>query len=213
MKINQIVVGALTVNCYIISTDKNNAVIIDAGAEANSIIKFVEENKLIVKAIVLTHGHFDHIWAVKAIKDKTGAKIYIHTSDGEMMTDSVKNLAAMFEDTEIFAGVEADVLLNDGDIIEVDEVKLKLMHTPGHSKGSSVYIMDDIIFSGDTLFNGGSGRTDFYGGNIQILTNSLENLAALEGDYTVLSGHGEQTTLNYERRTNPYMGKSYDDIF
>lgn len=104
------------------------------------------------------------------------------------------------------------VPLQDGDTLSLDELTVKLIHTPGHSRGSSVYIIGEDLFSGDTLFRGSMGRHDFYGGDYQTLINSLKKLAALPGDYQVHPGHDQDTTLNYERNTNPYLGMmSYDD--
>ncbi len=213
MTINKISVGELSTNCYIIKTDNNNAIIIDAGANAKGIMDFIDKNNLTVKALVLTHGHFDHIGAVSEIKDKTGAKVYIHESDAELLDDADNSMAIHLIDMKNYIITKPDVLLKDGDTIEVDEVKLTVIHTPGHTKGSCVFITGEVMFAGDTLFCGGIGRTDLYGGNMQTMKASLKKLALINDDFTVLSGHGDQTTLSYEKRTNPYMGTNYDDIF
>lgn len=212
MQINNLSVGELSTNCYIIVTQKNNGIVIDPGGSFGQIKLFIETNNIHVTAIVLTHGHYDHIGAVSELKKLTNAKLYIHKDDNEMLGSAQKCLATLFDDSE-FKPIKADVLLKNGDKITVDEVILTTMHTRGHTKGSCVFLCDDVMFSGDTLFKNGFGRTDLYGGNIEELRHSLCDLAHLEGDYTILSGHGEQTTLAYEKITNPYMGTNYDDIF
>lgn len=213
MKINQLQVGELSTNCYIVTTEKNNAIVIDAGGSFEAIKKFLEENDITVKAIVLTHGHYDHIEAVNSLKELTNAPLYIHKDDEELIICPEKSLSTHFTDFTNFIPLKADVLLKDGDLITVDDVTLKTVHTTGHTKGSCVFCCDGFMFAGDTLFKNGCGRTDLYGGNMDNMRISMRKLADLEGDYTVLSGHGEQTKLSYERLTNQYMGASYDDIF
>lgn len=203
MNIITIETNAFGENCYIVASAKGNAAVIDPGGKADEILAYLKSNDLSVKKILLTHGHFDHVAAVCRLKDATGAEICIHESDGQMLTSAEQNLAAMFG--ESYQPVQPDLLLRDGDKITLDELAFTVLHTPGHTPGSVCYLMDETIFSGDTLFAGSIGRTDFPGGSYSQLSGSLKRLTALEGDYAVLSGHGEQTTLEHERAANPYL--------
>ena len=213
MKINQLQVGELSTNCYIVATEKNNGIVIDAGGSFESIKKFLEQSKITVKAIVLTHGHFDHISAINELKNLTNAPVYIHKDDEELILSPEKSLSTHFIDFSDFIPIKADVLLQDGDVITVDELNFTTIHTTGHTKGSCVFCCEGVMFAGDTLFKDGCGRTDLYGGNMDNMRISLRKLADLEGDYKVLPGHGEHTKMSYERLTNQYMGASYDDLF
>lgn len=206
MKIIVMQVGMLSVNCYIVVSDSQNAAVIDPGGEAERILDYLQTNKLTLKRILLTHGHIDHIGAVKVLKDRTGAEIYIHDLDAEMLNDPVKNLASPFR--MAYQPVSPDHIFSDGSRISLDEITFTVMHTPGHTKGSSVFLTGTTIFSGDTLFQGSIGRTDFYGGDYEAMQRSLKKLSELETDYTVLSGHGEKTTLGEEKKYNPYLGDS-----
>lgn len=209
MNINQIIVGAISTNCYIIETGAQGAVVIDPGDSAQRIKAFLDKKNLTVKLILLTHGHFDHIGAAAALD----APVYIHESDAPMLTSDILNLLCDFSDEGEIAPIRMDKALKDGDVIVVDDLTFTVMHTPGHTMGSVVYLLNDYMFSGDTLFCGNCGRTDFVGSDPELMKLSLLRLAALDADYTVLSGHGESTTLSEERRSNPYLGKNYDDIF
>lgn len=206
MKIIVMQVGMLSVNCYIVVSDSQNAAVIDPGGEAERILDYLQTNKLTLKRILLTHGHIDHIGAVKVLKDRTGAEIYIHDLDAEMLNDSVKNLASPFR--MAYQPVSPDHTFSDASRISLDEITFTVMHTPGHTKGSSVFLTRTTMFSGDTLFQGSIGRTDFYGGDYEAMQRSLKKLSELETDYTVLSGHGEKTTLGEEKKYNPYLGDS-----
>lgn len=206
MKIIVMQVGMLSVNCYIVVSDSQNAAVIDPGGEAERILDYLQTNKLTLKRILLTHGHIDHIGAVKVLKDRTGAGIYIHDLDAEMLNDPVKNLASPFR--MAYQPVSPDHTFSDGSRISLDEITFTVMHTPGHTKGSSVFLTGTTMFSGDTLFQGSIGRTDFYGGDYEAMQRSLKKLSELETDYTVLSGHGEKTTLGEEKKYNPYLGDS-----
>ena len=204
MKIIVMQVGMLSVNCYIVVSDSQNAAVIDPGGEAERILDYLQTNKLTLKRILLTHGHIDHIGAVKVLKDRTGAEIYIHDLDAEMLNDPVKNLASPFR--MAYQPVSPDHTFSDGSRISLDEITFTVMHTPGHTKGSSVFLTGTTMFSGDTLFQGSIGSTDFYGGDYEAMQRSLKKLSELETDYTVLSGHGEKTTLGEEKKYNPYLG-------
>lgn len=190
-------------NCYAAILD-DGIFIVDPGEEINELINFVTENKENIKYILLTHLHFDHIRAVAAIKRICPhAKIVIHALDGNALNDVNYNLSSLFGfSIEKF---NPDIICNDNDVINIGNTEIKVMHTPGHTRGSVCYIVNDIIFSGDTLFERSCGRTDFPGGDYLALSSSLQKLKNLSGDFIVYSGHGNPTTLNAERLHNPYI--------
>ncbi len=203
MKTVMLPVGAMEANCYIVASEQGNAVAIDPGAEPERILEYLRSNGLSVNKILLTHGHFDHIGGVKRIKEETGAELCVHEADAGMLESAAKNMAALFRVP--YTPVKADRLLRDGDTIMLDELCFTVLHTPGHTPGSVSYLIGETLFSGDTLFRESIGRTDFPGGDSREMTESLKKLCALPGDYTVLSGHGEKTTLSWEREHNPYL--------
>lgn len=205
MEIIPIVVGALETNSYILHDDRGNAAIIDPGADPEIILSKVIDKSLQVDHIILTHGHFDHIGGVAAIKEKTGAKIAIHREDEEMLRDSYKNLSyAMGTDYRLEG---ADRILEEGDTIEIGKHELYVFHTPGHTKGGICLLLKDVaIFTGDTLFMYSIGRTDFYGGDHNTLIKSIkEKIMPLDDNLIVYSGHGPASTVGDERLGNPYI--------
>lgn len=212
--------GMFAVNSYAIVSDKNNAVIIDAPSSAVNGLKLLSDKNISVKKILLTHGHCDHIECLSDIAEKTGAEIYIHEADEPMLYDNKLNLYSCFAtafNTEIVPPVRNAVKLHDGDIISLDEIEIKVMHTPGHTSGGVCYFTENMIFSGDTLFAGSIGRTDMPGGNMTVLEKSLEKLASLGQEYdnyAVYPGHGTYTTIAREKMSNPYLkGIDYDNLF
>lgn len=160
-----------------------------------------------LKYILLTHRHVDHLLAAAEIRRKTGAKIAIHSLDAVGLSDKEASLfepvASFYNDDQELC--EADIMLNDGDKITLGKTQIKVLHTPGHSCGGVCFIADKTLFSGDTLFAGGIGRTDFADGSEKDMFESLRKLFNLAGDYTVCPGHGPLSTLDAERNTNPYM--------
>ncbi len=213
MKINLLPVGMLQTNCYIISTDRNNAIVIDPGAGAEEILNFLRRENLTLRMLVYTHGHFDHTGATTLLKEQTGAQTIVPREDEDIFLDPALTGSGLFSGYRGYTPEKPDRLYSDGEQIELDEVTLTVMHTPGHTKGSSILIGDGVIFTGDTLFAGSCGRTDLYGGNEREMTESLRKIAGLEGDYQILPGHGGQSTLAREKITNPFLGTNYDDIF
>ncbi len=191
-------------NSYIIKDIKSGeAAVIDAGLFNNrfeSLIRSMNIERL--KYIILTHGHFDHIMGVRKLQKVFGGEIVIHEADADCLSDSKKNLAGVLG----FAcpPFECDMTVSDGDILTLGEEKIEVISTPGHTVGSVCYKTDKYIFSGDTLFNRGIGRTDFPGGSMEEILNSIKKLYALEGDYRVFPGHGGESTLSFERENNPY---------
>lgn len=210
MRIEKFVLGVLSTNSYIVSDENKNAVIFDCGVYSATISSYIEENELNLKKILLTHSHFDHMGGCAQLQEQTGAPVYIHEAEAQWLNDGDKNLANSFLYAS-FENVEDYRTIADGDVINAGDLQFKVMHTPGHSKGSVCYIIEDVIFAGDTIFAGSVGRTDNYGGNQAEQRQSLKRLIELEGDYKLLCGHGEDTTLNVERKNNPYLQSSYYD--
>lgn len=195
-------VGYLQTNCYVITSDKHQgAVIVDPGGGFDSISAYIKSIGKYPEAVLLTHGHFDHI-AVLSKFVSEGAKVYIHESDEEMLNGK-SSLAYQMGLTLPY--VAADVLLKDKDIINFSDMTFTVIHTPGHTEGSVCYLLNDsFLFSGDTLFLESYGRTDFVNGSMEQMRNSLkQKLFTMQKDYTVYPGHGEATTLFYEKKNNP----------
>lgn len=191
-------------NSYIIKDiESGEAAVIDAGvynARFEALLKSMNIEKL--KYILLTHGHFDHIMGVKRLQKAFGGEIIIHEADAECLTDSKKSLAAMLGfDCPAF---ECDKTVADGDVLTLGAEKIEVVHTPGHTVGSVTYKTDKYLFSGDTLFRSSVGRTDFPGGSLEEILSSIKKLYSLEDDYRVCPGHGDETTLSFERDNNPY---------
>lgn len=211
MKIHTLMLGEMPTNCYIIESDKKNAVVIDAGSEGQRVLSFAKNQGLSIKKILLTHGHFDHVGGVEEISIATGADVLIHKEDVPMLTSENLSLA-YFIPTFNFVPVSSFRIIGEGDIIILDELEFLVMHTPGHTKGGVCYICEDVIFSGDTLFKGNVGRTDFAGGSFEQIKNSVDRIADLEGDFKVYPGHGESTTLERERKSNMYVKGNNNDF-
>ncbi|MEW6096978.1 MAG: MBL fold metallo-hydrolase [bacterium] len=202
--IHKLVVGPIQSNCYIL-TGGDEAIVIDPGGDAHLILNKLNElnGKLIY--IINTHGHIDHIGANKKIKDATGAKILIHKKDAFMLTDSVSNLSAFFSE-ETISSTPADRLLEDGDYIQTSNLKLKVIHTPGHTEGGICLLGDGFVFTGDTLFESGIGRTDFPGGSCKTLIDSIcKHLLVLKDETIIYPGHGRISTIGIERKNNPFL--------
>ncbi|MCI8652328.1 MAG: MBL fold metallo-hydrolase [Angelakisella sp.] len=189
-------------NCYVVQSREGNAFLVDPGAEAQGIIDYLREHQVVPKMILLTHGHFDHIGAVKDLqKEYPGLPVYIAQADQELLEgdDKTGALGRRFirnRDPYIFP---VDGFLQEGKDLALDELTVQVMATPGHTKGSVCLFCGSTIFSGDTLFLHDCGRTDLYGGSFPEICDSLRKLAALSGDYTVRPGHGELTSIDEER--------------
>lgn len=192
MKIYKLVLGMLETNCYIIASGKGRALVIDPGDDAERINDFLAVHKLKPEATVNTHGHFDH---VKADAD-LGLPVYIHEDDAAMVRDPADNIAAAMFGT--FKPVEPARLLRDGDKITLDDLDMDVMHTPGHTPGGICLIASNVLFTGDTLFRDGIGRTDFPGASPELMERSLRRLAGLKSGLLVYPGHGPETTLGRE---------------
>ena len=161
--------------------------------------------------ILLTHGHYDHIGWVKAIAKKFGAKIVIGREDAEQLYDIHTSLALARSMSEEIYVMQPDILVKEGDQLEVGELLFLVYDTPGHTKGDVTYQCGNLLFTGDTMFAGDVGRCDLYGGDYRAILRSVKKLAALPGDYRVLPGHGPESTLEQERRYNQYVRMNPDD--
>ena len=205
LNMKTLVVGALGVNCYILHEEgRKEAVAIDPGGSEEAVWMHIRAAGLALKAILNTHAHADHIGAVDFLREKTGAKFYIHEADAPMLLDARKNLSA-------FMGMPlvtkpADVLLKGGEVLDICHMKFTVLHTPGHSPGGVCYLMEDRVFSGDTLFAESVGRTDFPGSSAKdLMTSVREKLLVLPDEIKVYCGHGPETTIGHERKYNPYI--------
>ena len=212
MKIEKFVTGIISTNCYLaINEETKQTVVIDPAACPSYRMGHIKSEALQVEAILLTHGHFDHIMGVKTVQDMTGAKIYMHELEKDFATDSRLNLSTVIAERQCDPFVP-DVLYHDGDKIPVGNLTFRVLHTPGHTIGSSCLIVKDTIFSGDTIFKGSIGRTDFPTSDPAKMLESVQKVAELEGNYAVFPAHGDSTTLDYERNTNPFMKGNTDDF-
>ena len=183
-------------NCYILADEKTKAAaIIDPGDTVPEIKELVKKDNLDVRAIFLTHGHYDHVGGVAALRKKyKDIPVYLHPEDAGKDTELMPTRA-----------LDPVTLWRDGDVVMVGELQVEVLHTPGHSAGSVTLRCQDVLFTGDTLFTQSVGRTDFPGGSQEAFLASLKRLGELEGDYQVLPGHDTFTSLDQERQGNPYL--------
>ena len=203
--------GPLEVNTYIV-VNGDSGFVVDPGGDADEIFAIFKKQKAKIDAILLTHAHFDHIGGVAQLvkiasesegKTQSTPTVFLHREEVEKI-GSYKNMGfSMNANPEKFV---PDVLLKGGETLDISGLKVKVIHTPGHSKGGVCYVVGNKIFVGDTLFFTSYGRTDFYDGNAKDLKNSIVNkLFNHKGNYTLLPGHGEPTTLEFERVNNPII--------
>jgi len=205
MILKLLVVGPLASNCYIVGDEATReGAIIDPADEAGNILSSVTELGLSVKSIILTHGHPDHLAALKEVKEATGAEIMVHEDDAGYPEQEALALAFGFNCP---TPPPPDRLLKDGDDIDIGSLRFTVIHTPGHTPGGICLLGHRVLFSGDTLFNSGIGRYDLPGGDYARLMNSLQDrLMALPDETIVHPGHGPRTTIGAERRNNPFLG-------
>lgn len=199
-------VGAMGANCYLFScSETKKAVIIDPGADGKRIYRWVLEKGLKVEYILITHGHVDHIGAVDDLRELLGdVLVGIHVDDAEMLTDARKNLSSYVG--QGIALKKADLLLQDGQELVIGQERIKVISTPGHSPGGVCFLCSEGLFSGDTLFAGSIGRTDFPGGSMnQLLDGVKKKLLILPENTRVFPGHGEGTSIGEEKRSNPFL--------
>ncbi len=198
MKVHNLYSGSWLSNCYaIINRDCNgeaHAAIVDPSAPADGICEFLDTQGAKLDMIVLTHGHFDHIMSLDELRERTGAPVYIHKDDAELLGDSQKNAYSLFF-AEKMVAKEADKILNDGDTISLGDGKLTVIHLPGHTRGSIGLLGDRFILTGDTLFDRGVGRSDLYGGDTMQLYSSIGRLKELDPTLQIYPGHGKGALL------------------
>lgn len=198
------VVGPVQTNCYLLGEEEHKiAALIDPGDSGEALVRWAEEQGYQVTMILLTHGHFDHIMGVKAALNALAAKgmqvpVYVHQADYPLAPCG-------FYDNVTLEGIPDVRFYDEGDTVPLGDLTIQVIYTPGHTRGGVCLVVDDVIFSGDTLFRGSCGRTDFPGSSPTEILDSLWKLAQLHGDYTVYPGHDQQTTLREERQHNPYL--------
>ena len=196
MEFYHLVSGLMNVNAYFLVNENKQAIVIDCGTDYEQIKEFSNKHGFNIKAVLLTHAHFDHSLIAKQLQDD-GAKVYVHEKDAEKLKGE-GNLSRYFGIK--FIDCDADVLLKDKDEIDVLGLNVRVIHTPGHTDGSVSYLICDMLFTGDTMFYHSYGRTDFPTGSYKDIMQSIKKLAMLKGDYPVYPGHEEFTTLEEERK-------------
>ena len=198
MKIDTMMVGPIMTNCYLLQDEKAAVcALIDPGDDAKQVETMVDNSGCTLQYILLTHGHFDHCSAVRPLLEKYDVPVYIHRADA---TDR-QGHDLMFQRVD----EQHQRYYDEGDTLTLGELTIRVMHTPGHSKGSVCLVVNDVIFAGDTLFRASCGRTDFPGGSMTTLTESLRRLAKLPSATVVVPGHGASTSIGREVETNPFM--------
>lgn len=204
MKIEKIIEPYFGENMYIlIDEETKKCAVIDPGGASDKILNYIRANSLNLEYIILTHGHGDHIGAVNKIKSQTNVKVIAHNDEKELLNDNKKNLSY-----SMHCGpqqLDADIYVNDKDKLELGNLKLSFIHTPGHTKGCMCIRVNDDMFTGDTLFAGSIGRTDLYGGDYRQIEKSLKKLSKFEDKVKIHPGHGPSSTLGIEKMSNPYM--------
>ena len=202
VKVNALVLGPLQTNCYIVQEENAaSCVVVDPAYSPERILDFAGGQGLKIEAIFLTHGHFDHVGAVKALREQTGCALWMHSGDYHQRKDPMNDYLYPLHDKDL-----GNVCFcEDGHRISAAGLTFTVLSTPGHSRGSVCYRAEDVLLSGDTLFAGGCGRTDLPGGDWSAILMSLADLSELDDAVKVYPGHGESTTLAQEKSYNPYM--------
>lgn len=206
LKLASIELGPLPTNCYIgVNEETGHGFLVDPAKYHDKVVEAMREMGIEqLDYILLTHGHFDHILGVPGFLEKfPEAKVVIHKLDEPFLTDPVLSHSAAHGLDQ--PDMKADLVVEDGDTVPFDDAVFHVVHTPGHTTGSIVYLLDDIMFAGDTLFRLSCGRTDFPESDPAAMRPSLQRLASLDGNYAVLPGHGPTSDLDYERQNNPFM--------
>jgi glyoxylase-like metal-dependent hydrolase (beta-lactamase superfamily II) len=208
LKITSLTVGDLAVNCwFLVNEETKEALVFDPGDEVEKLEDFAISKGWTIRAILLTHGHADHSGGAEELRERTGAKIYALAEEKPTLLDGKKNLSVFIYQKVV--RVEADEFLKDGQVLVLAGITLQVLHTPGHTPGGCAYYCKEAgcVFSGDTLFRESVGRSDFPGGSMSALVHSAkEKLLSLPEETRVLPGHGEETSIGYEKLYNPYLG-------
>ena len=205
MRVETLVVGAFATNCYVVAGDGGDeCAVVDPGAEGDRVAAFVQGAGLTVRYVLATHGHADHTGGVAAVKAALGGLFVAPEADVEMLERPDGWMTVMLPDFAMPPPV--DVTVRDGDGLALGGAELRVVATPGHTPGGVSYVLDDMVFAGDTLFQGSIGRTDLPGGSLEQELASIRDVLFPLGDgVTVLPGHGPATTIGEERRTNPFL--------
>lgn len=205
MKIIRIPAGIYAANCYIVFDEStSNGIVVDPGGDVDDILASITENDIEVKHIILTHGHGDHIGGVVGLKEALGASVMIHELDKDMLIDGTKNLSTVMAMGSI--EIEPDRLLKDGDVLNVGDLNIEIIHTPGHTLGGICIKIGDNLITGDTLFAGSIGRTDLLGGDYNTIIKSIKDKLMIYPDDTkVYPGHGLSSTIGKEKISNPFV--------
>jgi len=207
LRVEWMTLGICATNCYfLINEESKEAIVVDPADKAARIVNRTQELGVTIKAIFLTHGHGDHTLAVDALRQETGAEVYACEAEERLLLDPNLNLSPMLFGRPVT--VEADVLVKDGQELEVAGMKWKVLHTPGHTKGGCCYYQESsqTLISGDTLFRCSVGRTDFPGGSMSELVRSIEEkLFTLPEETIVYPGHDRSSDIGYEKKFNPYV--------
>ncbi len=192
-------------NGYVINFEENNnAVLIDPGEEVDELLKYINQNKLNILYILLTHAHIDHLFGLTKAKTVTNAKICLHPDDIKLYK-SVQEQADWFG-VKIESLPKIDIFLMDNQILSIGNYQIKTIHTPGHTPGGICFLINNFLFAGDTIFESSIGRTDLPGGDYNILINSIKNKLLILDDNTIIyPGHGPSTTIGYEKKHNPFL--------
>jgi hydroxyacylglutathione hydrolase len=206
LMVRGVVVGVFQENCWVVGSRRTReAFVIDPGDEPETILALARDMGLNVKRIICSHAHLDHIMAVRAVQERTGADFLLHPADEPIARGMAKS-AARFLGYEPPPPPDPDHALADGDVVEVDGLHLRVIHTPGHTPGSVSFYTEGLLFSGDTLFRGSIGRTDLPGGDFdQEMRSIIGKLLVLPDETIVLPGHLQETQIGFERQANPFV--------
>ena len=207
LKVTTLTFPCFSANCYLVTDEETGeSLLIDPGSYGERQRDFIKAQGVEkLKYILLTHGHFDHMIGVERFRNAFSGEVVVHENDSDKLSSAVGSLYSRFEREIPFASATADIKVKDGDSLPFGKYEIEVIHTPGHTKGCVCYKIGDCLFTGDTLFRGSIGRTDFPDSDEGEMLSSLKKLNAIEGDYKVYPGHEGTSTLSYEKQTNRYM--------
>ncbi|MCJ7666254.1 MAG: MBL fold metallo-hydrolase [Actinobacteria bacterium] len=206
MKIEKIILGYFAVNCYIILL-KDLSILIDPGADFDRLQKFLISNNIMPDLIINTHGHYDHIGAVPELVQKYNIPFYIDKEEEQVVIDPEINCSSFFSQNTL--SLNTYHLISSADRKYFNSFGISIIKTPGHTPGSIIIKISNMLFTGDLIFRGAIGRTDLPGGSLHDIKNSLSKLMVLDKELEIFPGHGSSSTLEYEFRTNPYLNSGF----